>query len=60
MLGKEEYKSYTFQSNTNFVVYCTAKNRLHLSLNIEFNQIDDPLGLCLDVTDKGRWEMGYW
>ena len=26
--------------------------------NIEFNQIDDPLGLCLDVTDKGRWGNG--
>jgi len=57
---KEEYKKLyiAFKSNTNFVDIVPQKARLRLSLNIEFNQIDDPLGLCLDVTDKGRWGNG--
>ncbi|MGL4346698.1 MAG: GmrSD restriction endonuclease domain-containing protein [Chitinophagaceae bacterium] len=56
----EEYtKLYiAFKSNTNFVDIVPQKTRLCLSLNIEFNQIDDPLGLCLDVTNKGHWGNG--
>ena len=57
---KEEYKKLyiAFKSNTNFVDIVPQKARLRLTLNIEFNQIDDPMGLCLDVTDKGRWGNG--
>ncbi|MBL7886570.1 MAG: DUF262 domain-containing protein [Flavobacterium sp.] len=57
---KEEYKKLyiAFKSNTNFVDIVPQKARLRLSLNIEFNQIDDPLGLCIDVSDKGRWGNG--
>ena len=32
--------------------------RLRLSLNMPFQEIDDPKGLCLDVTNLGRWGNG--
>ena len=32
--------------------------RLRLSLNMPFCEIDDPKGLCLDVTNLGRWGNG--
>lgn len=57
---KEEYKKLyiAFKSNTNFVDIIPQKVRLVLSLNIEFSQIDDPFGLSVDVTGKGRWGNG--
>lgn len=32
--------------------------RLRLSLNMPFHEIDDPKGICLDVTNLGRWGNG--
>ena len=32
--------------------------RLRLSLNLGFHEIDDPKGLCVDVTNVGRWGNG--
>jgi predicted transport protein len=32
--------------------------RLRLSLNMPFHEIDDPKGLCRDVTGLGRWGNG--
>jgi predicted transport protein len=57
---KEEYKKLyiAFKSTTNFVDIVPQKARLRLSLNIEFNQIIDPLGLCKDVSGLGRWGNG--
>lgn len=31
---------------------------LRLSLNLPFHEIDDPRGLCKDVTGLGRWGNG--
>ena len=32
--------------------------RLRLSLNVKFHEIDDPRGLCKDVSGLGRWGNG--
>lgn len=32
--------------------------RLRLSLNLEFHEIDDPQGMCIDVSGVGRWGNG--
>ena len=33
-------------------------SRLRLSLNMRFHEIDDPRGVCRDVTGLGRWGNG--
>lgn len=57
---KEEYKKLyiAFKSSTNFVDIIPQKVRLLLSLNIEFQDIIDPKGLCKDVSGLGRWGNG--
>lgn len=57
---KEEYKKLyiAFKSSTNFVDIVPQKSRLRLSLNIDFPDIIDPLGLCRDVSGLGRWGNG--
>lgn len=57
---REEYKKLyiAFKSHTNFVDIVPQKSRLRLTLNMEFNQIDDPKGMCIDVTNKDRWGNG--
>jgi uncharacterized protein with ParB-like and HNH nuclease domain/predicted transport protein len=58
-ITEEILKLYiAFKSATNFVDIVPQKNRLRLSLNMKFNEIDDPKGLCKDVTGLGRWGNG--
>lgn len=47
-----------YKAETNFVDVVPQANRLRLSLNIPFAEIDDPRGLCRDVTGLGRWGNG--
>lgn len=47
-----------FKAITNFVDVIPQKDRLKLSLNIPFNEINDPKGICKDVTGLGRWGNG--
>ena len=47
-----------YKTTTNFVDLVPQKNRLRLSLNMKFYEINDPEGKCKDVTDKGRWGNG--
>lgn len=47
-----------YKTVTNFVDIVPQKIRLRLSLNMEFDEINDPRGICKDVTDKGRWGNG--
>ncbi len=47
-----------FKAQTNFVDVVPQKKKLRLSLNIDFDQIKDPNGLCKDVSDLGRWGNG--
>ena len=57
---REEYKKkyIAYKTTTNFVDIVPQKSRLRLSLNMEFEEIYDPKGLCKDVTDLGRWGNG--
>ena len=58
-ITEEILKLYiAFKADTNFVDVVPQKNRLRLSLNMKFNEIDDPKGLCKDVTGLGRWGNG--
>lgn len=56
----EEYlKLYVaYKAETNFVDVVPQAKRLRLSLNMRFDEIDDPKGICLDVTELGRWGNG--
>jgi uncharacterized protein with ParB-like and HNH nuclease domain/predicted transport protein len=47
-----------YKANTNFVDLIPYKNKIKLSLNIEYNKIDDPQGICRDVTHVGTWGNG--
>lgn len=47
-----------YKAETNFVDVVPQTKRLRLSLNMPFNEIDDPKGLCTDVTNLGRWGNG--
>jgi uncharacterized protein with ParB-like and HNH nuclease domain/predicted transport protein len=47
-----------YKAETNFVDVVPQAKRLRLSLNMPFPEIDDPKGLCKDVTGVGRWGNG--
>lgn len=47
-----------YKSVTNFVDVVPQKSRLLLLINLKFNEIDDPKGLCRDVTNLGKWGNG--
>ena len=47
-----------YKTTTNFVDVVPQKSRLRLSLNMKFDEVNDPKGICEDVTDKGRWGNG--
>lgn len=47
-----------FKAQTNFVDIVPQKKRLRLSLNIDFDKIKDPKGLCKNVSGLGRWGNG--
>ncbi len=39
-------------------MWCHKQSGLRLSLNMPFSDINDPKGLCKDVSDIGRWGNG--
>jgi uncharacterized protein with ParB-like and HNH nuclease domain/predicted transport protein len=47
-----------YKAETNFVDVVPQAKRLRLSLNLRFHQINDPKGICRDVTGMGRWGNG--
>jgi predicted transport protein len=47
-----------YKAETNFVDVVPQAKQLLLSINIPFADIDDPKGLCRDVTGLGRWGNG--
>ncbi|MCM3618456.1 DUF262 and DUF1524 domain-containing protein [Sutcliffiella horikoshii] len=57
---REEYNQLyiAYKTTTNFVDIVPQKSRLRLSLNIAFNEIHDPEGICKDITNLGRWGNG--
>lgn len=58
-VSEEFLKLYVaFKAETNFVDVVPQAKRLRLSLNIRFADVNDPKGLCKDVTGIGRWGNG--
>ncbi len=57
---REEIKKLyvAYKTTTNFVDVVLQRKRLRLSLNMAFDEIDDPKGFAKDVTDLGRWGNG--
>lgn len=47
-----------YKAETNFVDVIPQAKRLLLTMNIPFHEIDDPNGLCRDITGLGRWGNG--
>jgi predicted transport protein len=58
-VAEEFFKLYVaYKAETNFVDVVPQAKRLRLSLNMSFHEVDDPKGMCRDVTDVGRWGNG--
>lgn len=58
-VNEEFLKLYVaFKAETNFVDVVPQAKRLRLSLNMPFNDIDDPRKMAIDVTNLGRWGNG--
>ena len=53
---KKQYVAYKL--DTNFVDIVFQKKRLRISINMKFSEINDPYGICKDITDLGRWGNG--
>jgi len=58
-ITEEFLKLYVaYKAETNFVDVVPQARRLRLSVNIPFVEINDPKGICKDVTKLGRWGNG--
>lgn len=58
-VSEEFLKLYVaYKAETNFVDVVPQAKRLRISLNMRFAEVNDPKGLCKDVTDIGRWGNG--
>jgi predicted transport protein len=58
-ISEEFRKLYVaYKAETNFVDVVPQAKRLRLALNMRFADVNDPKGLCKDVTGKGRWGNG--
>jgi uncharacterized protein with ParB-like and HNH nuclease domain/predicted transport protein len=56
---EEFLKMYVaYKAETNFVDVVPQAKRLRLSLNMPFPEINDPKGLCKDISGLGRWGNG--
>ena len=47
-----------YKAETNFVDVVPRASRLNLILNMNFPELDDPRGLCRDLTNMGKWGNG--
>ncbi|MGA1283358.1 MAG: GmrSD restriction endonuclease domain-containing protein, partial [Prochlorothrix sp.] len=55
-VSEEFLKLYVaYKAETNFVDVVPQAKRLRLSFNMRYPEIDDPKGICRDVTNLGRW-----
>lgn len=58
-VSEEFLKLYVaFKGETNFVDVIPQAKRLLLVLNMRYADVNDPKGLCRDVTGLGRWGNG--
>lgn len=47
-----------YKAETNFVDVVPQAKCLRLTLNMKFSEINDPKGVCMDVSSMGRWGNG--
>jgi uncharacterized protein with ParB-like and HNH nuclease domain/predicted transport protein len=58
-VSEEFLKLYVaYKAETNFVDVVPQVRRLRLSVNMAFAEINDPKGLCRDITNISRWGNG--
>lgn len=58
-VSEEFLKLYVaYKAETNFVDVVPQAKRLLLVLNVSIDEIDDPRGLCRDISNIGRWGNG--
>lgn len=58
-VSEEFLKLYVaYKAETNFVDVVPQAKRLLLVLNLGINNIEDPKGLCRDISNIGRWGNG--
>lgn len=57
---RREYKKLyiAYKLDTNFVDIVPQKNTLFITVNMNFNEVYDPEGLCIDYRAKGKWGNG--
>jgi len=57
---RREIKKLTiaYKTISSFVDVISQKGDLKLILNMRFDQLDDPKGICRDLTNKGHWGNG--
>lgn len=60
MLVRREFKKLyvAYKLDTNFVDVVFQEKRLRISINMKFNDVKDPKGICKDITGVGRWGNG--
>lgn len=58
-VSEEFLNSYiAYKAESNFVDVVPQAKRLRLTLNMHFNELNDPKGLCKDVSGLGHWGNG--
>ena len=58
-VSEEFLKLYVaYKAETNFVDVVPQARQLRLSLNMQFHELHDPLGLAEDATNVGQWGNG--
>jgi len=58
-VSEEFLKLYVaYKAETNFVDVVPQVKRMRISLNMRFADVNDPKGLCQDITSIGRWGNG--
>ena len=57
---RREFKKLyvAYKADTNFVDVIVQKSGLRLSMNMKFDDVIDPKGICRDITNRGRWGNG--
>lgn len=58
-VSEEFLKLYVaYKAETNFVDIVPQAKQLRLALNMAFSEINDPKGICKDISHLGRWGNG--
>ncbi len=57
---RREFKKLyiAYKLDTNFADIFFQSQRLRIAINMKFADVNDPEGICRDVTDVGRWGNG--